>query len=193
MIIAEGYVVGQLHSQKQERAHLTRILRAQHKTWVDIAEVFRLRYHVNARVALRWAHGWSQQQAAEQWSKRWPDELKTFKSFSCWELWPGSTGHAPSLDVLNRLAELYQCSTSYLLVDQPDYQHQDNAHQALSTPSEEARPSSGPDIAASQTETLFLDLPGQYPTSDPDVLSSVSPALTAPSLMTRLPEANLDE
>jgi len=44
--------------------------------------------------------GWSQSQVAEEWNRRWPDDLKTFKNFSYWELWPARTGHAPSLDVL---------------------------------------------------------------------------------------------
>lgn len=40
-------------SQKRERATSARLMRAQGRTWVEIAEFFRTRYHVNARVAVR--------------------------------------------------------------------------------------------------------------------------------------------
>ncbi len=78
-------------------------------------------YRVNPRVALRQAHGWSQPQAAERWTELWPDDPKTFKSFSYWEQWPGQTGHSPSLDTLDRLARLYQCKVTDLLTDCQDY------------------------------------------------------------------------
>ncbi|HET9254337.1 MAG TPA: hypothetical protein VFO16_03920, partial [Pseudonocardiaceae bacterium] len=88
--------MGEQHSQRQRREQLVRSLRAGGASWVDIADALRRRYRLNARVALRYAHGWSQRQAADEWNKRWPDELKTFKVFSYWEQWPGSTGFAPS-------------------------------------------------------------------------------------------------
>lgn len=123
----EEATVTELRSQKQERVHLIRLLRAQGKSWVEIAADFRRRYRVNARVALRYAHGWSQRQAADAWNQRWPDELKTFKTFSYWEQRPGSTGHAPSFETLTKLAELYECAVSDLLVDLPDFRHRDRA------------------------------------------------------------------
>jgi hypothetical protein len=117
-------VTGQ-RSQKQERDQLVRSLRAEGRSWIVVAETVRERYRVNARVALRYAHGWSQRRAADEWNQRWPDEPKTLKMFSYWELWPSSTGHAPSFDNLGRLAELYECAVSDLLADLPDYRHLD--------------------------------------------------------------------
>ncbi len=76
----------------------------------------------------RYAHGWSQRQVADEWNRRWPDEPKTFKTFSYWELWPSNTGHAPSFDSLSRLAQLYECSVSDLLEDLPDFRHLDTTN-----------------------------------------------------------------
>ncbi|MGI9002773.1 MAG: helix-turn-helix domain-containing protein, partial [Pseudonocardia sp.] len=84
-------------------------------------------------VAFRLAHGWSQSQVAEQWNDHWPDEPKTFKSFSCWENWLSPTGHEPSLRTLDRLAQLYECSVGDLLSDRADYRHLDKATQPVST------------------------------------------------------------
>ncbi len=118
--------MAQLQSQKQARGHLVRSLRASGKSWLEVAAALRKRYRVNARVALRYAHCWSQRQAADEWNKRWPDEPKTFKNFSYWEQWPGTTGHAPSFDNLSKLAELYECAVSDLPIDLPDFRHLDD-------------------------------------------------------------------
>lgn len=96
-------------------------LREQGRSWAEIGTIFQQVYRVNPRVALRQAHGWSQPQAAERWTQIWPDDPKTFKNFSYWEQWPGRTGHAPSLDTLDRLARLYECKLTDLLADCRDY------------------------------------------------------------------------
>lgn len=119
--------MGEPRSQKQQREQLVRVLRAAGKSWVDVAEALRQRYRFNPRVAFRYAHEWSQHQAAHEWNLRWPDELKTVKSFSSWEQWPSRSGHAPTFDNLARLAELYECAVSDLLADLPDFRHRDSA------------------------------------------------------------------
>ena len=106
---------------KQEQQQLTAGLRAEGATWAQVAVEFSRRYRINARVALRLAHGWSQPEAAGHWNARWPDDPKTFKNFSIWELWPGPTGHPPSVPNLDRLAQLYECHVADVLRDLPDY------------------------------------------------------------------------
>jgi hypothetical protein len=81
----------------------------------------------HAAGTFRYAHEWSQHQAAHEWNQRWPDKLKIFKSFSYWEQWPSRTGHAPTFDNLSKLAELYECAVSDLLIDLPNFRHRDSA------------------------------------------------------------------
>lgn len=117
-----------VRSVREEQRRLAASLRAEHKTWAEVAAEFRERYGVNIRAALRLARDWSQRDAADEWNKRWPDDPKTFKNFSYWEQWPADTGHAPSLEVLGRLAELYECSIADLVSDCADFRAHDVAY-----------------------------------------------------------------
>jgi transcriptional regulator with XRE-family HTH domain len=101
---------------------------------------FSQHYTVNPRVAFRLIHDWSQRDAADRWNDRWPADPKTFKNFSYWEQWPAASGYAPSLDVLAKLAELYQCSVSDLLSDSGDFRLTDPNHRQLTVPLNAADP-----------------------------------------------------
>jgi hypothetical protein len=174
--------MGELRSRKQQR-EVVRSLRAVGKSWVEVAEALRQRYRFNARLALRYAHGWSQREAADEWNKRWPDELKTFKMFSYWEMWPSSTGHAPSFDNLSKLAELYECAVSDLLVDLPDFRDRDTTSSAQTTALTMPKPDIGlvvpTDVAVWVTATglqlpdkivaLFMQYLGSLVPSDGEV------------------------
>jgi hypothetical protein len=113
-------------------------MRAEGKSWVEIAYEFRGRYGVNARVAIRLAHGWSQADVAREWCTRWPDDPRSDQNLSSWERWPES-GHAPSLGTLMRLAEVYQCDLSHLVADLGCYSHMDEVHARATARSNPAR------------------------------------------------------
>jgi transcriptional regulator with XRE-family HTH domain len=121
-----------VRSARQAQLLASQELREAGRTWSEIGQVFQGRYGVNARVALRLAHGWSQREAADRWTERWPDDPKTFKNISYWEQWPARTGYAPSLDVLARLAELYGCHVADLLSDYADHRDVDPMFRARS-------------------------------------------------------------
>jgi hypothetical protein len=116
-------------SSRRDWAEITARLRQEGKSWVEIAAALRERHGINARVAFRWAHGWSQSQVADAWCERWPDDPKTFKSISYWERWPES-GHAPSLSTLDRLAQLYECNIADLVEDLPGHRQLDTVGRA---------------------------------------------------------------
>lgn len=147
-------------------------LRAAGKPWPEVAAAIRHRYRVNARVAPRLARGLSQREVAERWNRRWPDDPKTFKNISTWELWPASTGHAPSLDTLDRLAQLYECSVPDLLADLP--------HHGTPPPQSPLAPGR----VGSNATALLDDL-----TDDPVLL----PAQLTNTLVHRLHEIRFDE
>jgi hypothetical protein len=182
--------MGEPRSLKQQREQLVRSLRASGASWVEVAAALQRRYRVNARVALRYAHGWSQPRAADEWNRRWPDELKTFKVFSYWEQWPSSTGHAPSFDNLSKLAELYECAVSDLLIDLPDFRHLDTT--------------TGPSLGNAAEKTL-VTIPGgrrldseawvsaQHDRDEWDALSPLVLPRDAAPLVQRLQEINFAE
>jgi hypothetical protein len=123
---------GPVRSRKQAQIQHASALRADGLTWGEVAAAFRDEYRVNARVALRLAHGWSQSEVADRWNQRWPEDLKTFKNISYWEKWPAATGYAPSLEVLTRLAAIYSCQVTDLLVDVADHRAEDPVFRARS-------------------------------------------------------------
>jgi len=129
---AEVWMATRVRSARQAQLLASQELREAGKTWNEIGQVFRDRYGVNARVALRLAHGWSQREAADRWTERWPEDPKTFKNISYWEQWPARTGYSPSLDVLARLAELYGCRVADLLSDYADHRDVDPIFRARS-------------------------------------------------------------
>jgi hypothetical protein len=94
---------------KKEQAALAAQLRTEGATWAQVVDHLRTRWGLNARQTMRITRGWSQQQVADEWCRRWPDDPKTFKNISTWERWP-EHGHAPSLVVLDQLAQIYRCS-----------------------------------------------------------------------------------
>jgi hypothetical protein len=114
-------------------------LRAQANRWRQqgwsyrrIAGELQRLHHLNARLAFRLAHGWTQEEAARRWNERWSGEgpPKSGKSFSYWETWPARGGRAPSPGTLQRLAELYLCRPGDLL-DGEDFGARDTGSDAV--------------------------------------------------------------
>jgi transcriptional regulator with XRE-family HTH domain len=114
-------------SAKQDWIQLAAQLRAEGKTRAEIARA--LRHHARREEefdlaplkALRLAHGWTQHDAALEWTGLWPELPKTYKDFSNWE----TARHTPGLDIFDKLAQLYSCDLADLLADRPGYRRRD--------------------------------------------------------------------
>ncbi|GAB2963495.1 hypothetical protein GCM10027280_60470 [Micromonospora polyrhachis] len=155
---------GRSESLRRQQVRLAAELRAAGKTWVQAAEIFQTRFRLNPRVALRTVRGWSQTRAADEWNRRWPDEPKTFKSFSYWEIWPGKGGYSPSQDNLVRLAEIYECSVVDLLADLPSFRHLDSAAgTTLTAPRGTTTTLAGEIMVPGEAEILLRDLLSRRP------------------------------
>ena len=106
-------------SRRAELAALRAELHAKGAPIRQIAQLIRVRYHLGARAAYRYAHGLTQQQVADRWNELWPSadgtSAITHKHISYWEAWPLPTGRAPSADTLNRLARIYAANAADLL------------------------------------------------------------------------------
>jgi transcriptional regulator with XRE-family HTH domain len=118
-------------SRRARLAALSAQLRREGWTWSQIARRIQADEHINARVALRLAHGWTQEEVAQRWNDLFPSSNGsagiTNQNISSWENWPES-GHEPSLKTLKRLAQVYQCDVGDL-IDDGDFSHLDETHQ----------------------------------------------------------------
>jgi hypothetical protein len=165
--VREQRAMSQVYRSRRERlAALSGQLRAEGMTWSHIGALIRGQERVNARVAMRMAHGWTQAHTARLWNEQWlPGKGSagiTDKHISYWETWPES-GHEPSIKTLKRLAQLYQCDVGHLL-DDGNYSHLDEARMLADakadviSPHESGTPSSASaDIAPAETLELHHD------------------------------------
>jgi hypothetical protein len=129
-------------------------MREQGWSYRRIAAELQLLHNLNALLAFRLAHGWTQEEAARRWNERWSGDgpPKTGKNFSYWEIWPARGGRAPSAATLQRLAELYLCRPGDLL-DGEDFS-------VFDTGSDVAVPAL-PDIAVPGQAVPGIVVPGQ--------------------------------
>lgn len=144
---------------------------------------------------MRQAHGWSQPQAAERWTEIWPDDPKTFKNFSYWEQWPGQTGHAPSLETLDRLARLYECKITDLLGDCRDYGTTPNANGGVRDriPPQAIRDSEWAGrLPADRSHSTPADRPYGLPAGRPQPMADCGPSDRAPAVSTAALSAALE-
>jgi transcriptional regulator with XRE-family HTH domain len=110
-------------TKKQRDALRERMLGAG-RTRQAIAEEMSRRWGYRPRLAWRYAHGWSQETAADMFNQRHDDSGRAPMSgtrVGAYERWPGS-GERPGLRLLRGLAEVYGTTLDHL-VDEHDLAH----------------------------------------------------------------------
>jgi len=165
-------------SRRARLAALVNECRTNGQAWAQIAALIAREEHVNARVAMRMAHGLTQAEVARRWNERWRAAAGspgiTDKNISYWETWPES-GHEPSLNTLKRLPQLYQCDVGDL-IDDGRYGHLDPVHRSVGQVNAVvSRPEIGRSLAASHERSAVeaVVLPHQPAPDDLDPLAFV--------------------
>lgn len=140
-------------------------MRLRGMTWAEIAAWFRDEYQASALAAWRLARGWTRQEAARQFTRRWPDQAKTPEHFGYWENWPSGNGFPPHLFTLVKLAELYQCAVSDLLDGIGDFRYLDEVANDRSNrdPEDERSPAAHPDTLPGGMERAALPTQADTP------------------------------
>ena len=103
---------------KEQRQRLRDAWRLQGLDIDEIAQRFRLEYHVGALTAYRWANDRTQLEAANAYSERFLDSNDRLypQRISEYEKWPREQGgREPPLSVLERFAVLYRTTTDRLV------------------------------------------------------------------------------
>ncbi|GAA4145745.1 hypothetical protein GCM10022416_37710 [Actinomadura keratinilytica] len=147
-------------ASKRQRDALRERMLADGRTRRDIAEEMMRRWGYRPRIAWRYAHGWSQDAAADRYNRLHDEEGRAPMSgtrIGAYERWPHG-GERPRLEYLRALAEVFETDLT-LLVDEDDLSHLPKPQRLTLL---ELIKSRSPDPGVQNEENLAYGQSGEY-------------------------------